>query len=148
MGYFARLAVDYVGAVAAVFENRFNHTVVIKRVAGVHEVDIRACGSRNALVHCVVNAFVRLGDPIGKPVGVLFYDVDSAVGRAAVNDDVFDIRIALTEHRQHGLLYAVCRIITDGYNRYFKHLEYVIFVFQQFCTARFPLSGLRVVRMK
>jgi len=69
-----------------------------------------------------VKAFGGWGAPVREPVGVLFYDVDGAVGRAAVYDDVFNIRVALTEHREHGLLYADCRIITDGYNRYFKHL--------------------------
>ena len=67
-------------------------------------------GSRNALVHCVVNAFVRFGDPVGKPVGVLFYDVYGAVGRTAVDNDVFNMRVALVEHRQYCLLQGAAEL--------------------------------------
>ncbi len=79
----------------------FYHSVVIKAIAGIHEIHVVACRGSHALVHGIVNAVVRLRHPIGNSVGVFLYYVDGAVGRSAVDNYVFHIGICLVEHGQN-----------------------------------------------
>lgn len=81
-------------------------------VACVHEVDVVAGGDGYAFVHGVVDAFVGFGDPVGQPTGVLFYYIDSAVGRSAIDNDIFDIRVCLIEYREDRMFNTVGGIIT------------------------------------
>ena len=58
-----------------------------------------AGGPRHPLVDRVALAPVLATFPVGEPVGVPPDDLDRAVRRAAIDDDVFEVRIALVEDR-------------------------------------------------
>jgi len=49
-------------------------------------------------------AAVRLADPIGELVLVSSDDIDAAIGRPAIHDDIFETRIPLREHGPDGSL--------------------------------------------
>ena len=61
-------------------------------VVGVDQRHHLAARPGKALVQGVEVAVVFLADPVGEAVGVFADDVDAAVGGAAVDDGVFEIR--------------------------------------------------------
>ncbi len=54
---------------------------------------------------------IRFAHPIGKPGLVLLDDFDAAIGGAAVDDDVFQVRVALEQHRADSFLDVLCLVI-------------------------------------
>ncbi len=73
-------------------------------VVAVQPGDDLARGAGHALVDCLALALVGLADNVGQPVAVGAEDVECAVGRTAVDDDVLDVRVALREYRPDRLL--------------------------------------------
>jgi len=79
----------------------------LQRSGGEHIVAIQVAhvvtgGACEAPANCVGLAFVFFGDVIGEAVEVGFEDFLSAVFRAAVHDDVFEVGVALEEDATRG----------------------------------------------
>src|SRR5262245_11946446 len=61
-------------------------------------------GPNETLVNGMPLSAVFLTDPIRDAILEFFDDVDTAICAAAIDDNVFEVWIILTEHRQNGLL--------------------------------------------
>lgn len=57
-----------------------------------------------ALVDGVRLPLVGLGLPVRQPVGIFLDNLQAAIARAAIDDDVFQVGVILLEHRAQGLL--------------------------------------------
>ena len=76
-------------------------------------VDV-AGGAGETLVEGVGLAVVLFADPIGEMLLVFFDDVDAAVGAATVDEDVFEVGVALAEDGVDGLLEVLRLLIAGG----------------------------------
>ena len=86
------------------------------RVENVIRVEPRqdlAGGTREALVDGVGLPLVFLALPICQAIGVFLDNFKAAVAGAAIDDDVFNVRIVLLEHAAHGLL-EEARLVEGG----------------------------------
>ena len=70
-------------------------------------------GDPERLVHRVVDPFVGLADQ-GDAVPVTPQDVQGAVRTRPVDDDIFDLRVSLSEHGKDRPLEGGLRIAADG----------------------------------
>ena len=66
---------------------------------------------RQSFVESVRLTMILLAHPIGQPVFVSPDDIDGAVGRAAVHDDVLEIGVALKEDGADCLLDELALIV-------------------------------------
>ncbi|MNN86034.1 hypothetical protein D3C81_2033910 [compost metagenome] len=62
---------------------------------------------------------VRRAFPVAQVTFVLTDDVHAAVGRPAVDDDVFQTRIALVQHRQNGAFQELGLVERRGHDGHF-----------------------------
>ena len=77
-----------------------------------------AAGPLKALVDGVALTLVLFAYPPGKVCFIFPDDLNSAVGAAAVDDDVFEIRISLQQHRTDGFFQVLRLVIRRGNDRY------------------------------
>ncbi len=83
-----------------------DNIAAVVQVVRVQPGDKFTLGTCKAFVDCVSLAFIGLGDPPGDlaSIGITLDDLDTAIGRAAIHDQVFDVGIILPQHRLDGLL--------------------------------------------
>ena len=86
-------------------------------VVRVKKQDQLAAGQGEALVHGIGDALIGLRYPFGNLFGVLLDNPEGAVRGGAVDDDVFDLRIALRDHAPDCLLEVSLGIAADGDHR-------------------------------
>jgi len=72
-------------------------------VATVHKDTEFSVSHLYGFVHGIVNAFVALAYPISDVVSILTNQFDTAIGRATINDNVFNIGRELLGYRTEGL---------------------------------------------
>jgi len=101
-------------------------------VVGIEETDDLAGSDAQALVHCVIDTVVRLGDECSQPGTMLPEDVESSIGRTAIDDNVFDIWIVLAEDAGKGPADSLCIVEADGNYGNFHRLVSV----RCFCRGR------------
>src|SRR5262249_7087906 len=76
-----------------------------------------AGGAGKAFVDGVIHAVVRLTDPAGQMGFIFANDVNSAVGGAAVDNEVFEIRVVLCKDGEKRLLDVLGRVEGGGDER-------------------------------
>ena len=96
--------------------NLTEYIVVKKTVAGVHEVQIVACRLYNPFVHCVVDAIVALGDPVGYLAVVRLQHLGTAIGGTSVNDDEFEVTVGLANDALDGTAQPFSVVVVDSDN--------------------------------
>ena len=84
-------------------------------VIGVQVCKDRSGRSDETLAYSICGSAVFFGDPKGKVFLILLDEVDTAVSRAAVNDDIFEIRITLPDNRLNGFLDELSLVIRRRY---------------------------------
>ena len=65
---------------------------------------------------CIVHSSIRLRTPVVQLVCVPANDVDTVIRRSSINDDVFQIRIALAKDRTNRLFQILTRVVTRSDN--------------------------------
>ena len=101
-----------------------------QRIRGVPVVRIQpgqdpARGARHPLVDGVALSTVFLADPIGQVLFVLSNDLDRLVGASTINDDVFEIRIALRQNRIDRACDVIALVVTRRHDRYARSISKV-----------------------
>jgi hypothetical protein len=71
----------------------------------------------NALVHRVLDPFVRLGDEIHDAAVVFFHDVDDPIRGPAIEDHVLDVPVPLPANTADRVLDGVGTVEADGDDR-------------------------------
>lgn len=92
----------------------FHHTSNCVRaigVVGVEPGDHMATGLEPAFVDSIRLAFVRFAYPVGKYVSIFFYDINTSVRTASVDDNVFQVRISLEQNRSNRLFDPVTLVV-------------------------------------
>src|SRR4051812_22972292 len=67
-------------------------------IVATQNPDHLAGGSANSLVESAADAIIRFADPVIDVCVVFSNDVDRSVSGAAVDHDVFDVRMCLRDH--------------------------------------------------
>jgi hypothetical protein len=80
----------------------------------MQEADRIAGGAADALVQCVVDAAVGLADEAGEPAAMRLDDRLRAVGRAAVDDPVLDVRVRLRGDRAQAVGQGSAGVVGGG----------------------------------
>ncbi len=98
-----------------------NDVFIDEHVVGVHKEDPLAGGQPDALVHCIVEPLVGFAyNPACRfdafPVAV--DDRHRPVFAGSVDDQVLQIAIGLSPHRQDGLFHDITGIVADRDDRY------------------------------
>ena len=78
--------------------------------------DLARC-TRHSLVDCVALPPIGLANPVGKFRLELTNQIDRSVRRAAVDNDVFQVRIPLFMNRTQRLLKKSCLVVTGSDHR-------------------------------
>ena len=69
----------------------FNGIGSVYFIPRIHEQYIIASSELQALVHGVVNALIRLANQFCYAVAIVVKDIQCAVSRGAINDDILDV---------------------------------------------------------
>ena len=62
---------------------------------------------------------VRLTNPIGNTLLVLFDNINRIIGAAPINDDVLEVWIVLIDDRKNSFFNILPLVVRGGNNRYF-----------------------------
>ena len=111
-----RFAIEHVGLGHDEGRHFFQNIGRVDMVAAVEAPHEIAGGDAHALVHGVVQPFVRLRYPahIGHRFGKILYDLQRVVFGSAVYENVFDVRVGLAAHTFHGARQVGSAVVDDG----------------------------------
>ena len=87
---------------SGIFDEEFDrlpHCFGIVCIIRIEPREDVAVGVRKSFVDRIGLTLIRFADPGGNLPLIFFDDVHAAVGGATVNDDIFDVRVILFEHR-------------------------------------------------
>src|SRR5690606_41562361 len=95
----------------------------VKRSGQQHVVTVEprhdfACSTSETLVGRVRLSLIWFTDPISEFGGIFAQNIDAAIGRTAVDDDVFKIGVMLVKHRVESFTQKRRLIIRRRYDRY------------------------------
>ena len=98
-------------------DHSLQHIVGRKEIIGVEDADDIARGHGKAFVHRIVDALVGFTDPTHTPTKARFVftdDIEGAILRSPVDDDVLEVLEGLREDAVHRVAQGALRIIGGG----------------------------------
>ena len=97
----------------------------MKRIPRIEKNKVIARRPCQALVHGIVKPLIRLANPIGQTRGVLADDLDRAILRAAVDNQILHVRVRLAQHAQDRALQPTLGVISNRDDREYRLMTHI-----------------------
>jgi hypothetical protein len=89
----------------------------MQNIAGVKPAHDSSCGSGEAGVKGVIHSFIPAAYPPGNVFFIFVDDVNGSIRGTAIDDDIFEIRVALVNDGADGFLNVANSVIYRGNKR-------------------------------